>query len=81
MGQTDEITVEFLESEIEYFLDIGIELDNYFGLNGIVDNFNEIYEISDGVAILNSDGEKIYSNGLINGNYEDFIKKSEGDYS
>ena len=80
LGQTDEITVEFLESEVEYFLDIGIDLDNYFGLDGIIKNFNEIYEMSEGVAILDSYGDKICSDGKITGNYRDMIKKLEGDY-
>jgi predicted MFS family arabinose efflux permease len=62
-SKTDQITMEFLESEIEYFLELGIDLDKYYDLDKIIEKFNETYEHGDGITLLDIQGSIMYSTG------------------
>lgn len=60
LPQTDELTVELLERELEYSLSLGIELEKYYGLDRIVETFERQYALSDGLCIMDASGRVIY---------------------
>ncbi len=60
LPQTDELTVELMERELEYSLNLGIDLEKYYGLDGVVESFESKYALSDGILISDAKGNVIY---------------------
>lgn len=75
MSETDYVNVELLLDEIEYFTNIGIDLENYYGLEDLIKKHVGVYPLSEGMAILNKEGD------LVASSKDFFIDQSITEYS
>ncbi len=56
ISETDYVNVEILLDEIQYFTNVGIDLENYYGLEDLISRRVAAYPLSEGMAVFNKEG-------------------------